>query len=174
MASYWGRDLRAKELVHLQTARAWRAGQRLGEGIQYADMVASAAAFGIGALAHGADDLLRYGDDVLEGMSMRRGVDIGIHQAPRHHIFPQEHRAFFAERGLLNIDDYTLPLDAPTHQEIHTWMGSGRWNDEIVGRVLSREQEAGRILSRREVMGIGAQMRREAGLQHIKVIPYKD
>jgi hypothetical protein len=109
-----------------------------------------------------------------EGLSVRRGVDIGIHRPPRHHIFPQEHRAFFAERGFTDIDNYTIPLDRATHDAIHKWMGSGPWNDVIVERVLAREAELGRMLTRREIMQIGAQMRREAGLQHIKIILFLD
>ncbi len=53
-------------------------------------------------------------------------------------------------------------------------MGSGRWNDVIVQRILARERELGRLLSRREVLQIGAQMRREAGLQYIKIMPFQD
>ena len=107
-------------------------------------------------------------------MRVKRPQNIGIYRPPRHHIFPQEHRQFFADRGLNNIDDYTIPLDQATHGAIHKWMGSGPWNDVIQSRVLAEEARLGRLLNRREVLQIGAQMRREAGLSHIKIVPFQD
>ncbi|MCL4207998.1 MAG: DUF2380 domain-containing protein, partial [Pirellulaceae bacterium] len=111
---------------------------------------------------------------IQEGLTVRRGVDIGIHRSPRHHIFPQEHRSFFAERGFHNIDDYTLALDRATHDAIHKWMGSGPWNDVIKSRILAEESRLGRLLTRREILDIGAKMRREAGLSNFKVISFEE
>jgi hypothetical protein len=63
-------------------------------------------------------------------------------------------------------------LDDATHEAIHKWMGAGPWNDVIMSRVLAEEArlpKAGSVLSRRQVMRIGAEMRREAGLSYIKI-----
>jgi hypothetical protein len=113
-------------------------------------------------------------DALEEGLSIRRGVDIGIKRPPRHHIFPQEMRDFFKQRGFEDIDNYTIPLDEATHQAIHKWMGSGAWNDVMKSRILAEETRLGRMLAKREMLEIGARMRREAGLSHIKIIPFQD
>jgi hypothetical protein len=116
----------------------------------------------------------RAADALEEGLSVRRGVDIGIKRPPRHHIFPQEMREFFGQRGFKDIDNFTIRLDDATHQAIHKWMGSGPWNDIMKSRILDKEAELARMLSRREILGIGAAMRREAGLSHIKIVPFQD
>ena len=108
------------------------------------------------------------------GLSLRSGAAIGIKRNPRHHIFPQEMRSFFAARGFNDIDKYTLPLDEATHQALHKWMGSGPWNEVMRSRILAEETKLGRLLSKREILDIGAKMRREAGLSNTKIIPFKD
>jgi hypothetical protein len=137
----------------------------------------------LGVLVHnaGADNYevgrnapKRSADALEEGLSIRRGVDIGIKRPPRHHIFPQEMLDFFKQRGFEDLDNYTIPLDEATHQAIHKWMGSGAWNDVMKSRILVEESKLGRLLTRREILDIGAKMRREAGLNHIKIIPFQD
>jgi hypothetical protein len=81
---------------------------------------------------------------------------------------------FFKQRGFEDLDNYTIPLDEATHQAIHKWMGSGAWNDVMKSRILVEESKLGRLLTRREILDIGAKMRREAGLNHIKIIPFQD
>ena len=116
----------------------------------------------------------RAADALEEGLSVRRGVDIGIKRPPRRHIFPQEMREFFGQRGFKDIDNFTIRLDDATHQAIYKWMGSGPWNDIMKSRILDKEAELARMLTRREILGIGAAMRREAGLSHIKIVPFHD
>jgi hypothetical protein len=53
-------------------------------------------------------------------------------------------------------------------------MGAGRWNDVMKSRVLAEESRLGRLLNKREILEIGAKMRREAGLSHVKIIPFQD
>jgi hypothetical protein len=43
-----------------------------------------------------------------------------------------------------------------------------------MGRLLEREAALGRQLSSREILGIGAQLRRDVGLQHVKIMPFLD
>ncbi len=99
----------------------------------------------------------------------------GVTRPPRHHVFPQARRGWFSQRGV-DIDRYTLPLDESTHQALHYGGGPGKgggwWNDTIIGRLDAREAALGRQLTPREILAIGAQLRREAGLSHVKVIPY--
>ena len=51
----------------------------------------------------------------------------GVARPPRHHVLPQEHRAFFEERGFtgdLDIDNFTVELETAHHQAQH---GGGNW-----------------------------------------------
>ena len=76
----------------------------------------------------------------------------GASRPPRHHIFPRSERVWFEARRV-EIDRYTLPLDAGTHQALHYGGGPGRgggfWNDEIMGRLMAIESIMGRRLSPR-------------------------
>jgi RHS repeat-associated protein len=114
--------------------------------------------------------LYTHADALDDGLSIRKPDHIGIKRLPLHHVFPQELRDFFKARGFHDIDRYLMPLDDATHQAIHKWMGCGPWNDVMRARILQREAELGRFLTRREILLIGAQMRREAGLSHIKIV----
>lgn len=99
-----------------------------------------------------------------------------LRRNPRHHVFPQEHRAWFETRGV-DIDRYTLQLDEATHQALHYGGGRGKgggyWNRKIMERLRNREADLGRLLSPREVLLEGALLRRGVSLQHVKVIPFR-
>lgn len=109
--------------------------------------------------------------------------EAGAAANPKHHIFPQEDRAFFEARGFTgerSIDRFTLELEEATHQAIHgggdwrlgrTW--EGEWNRQMMTRIVAAERAAGRRLAFGEVMKIGGQMTREYGLGGIKWIPYR-
>jgi len=115
-------------------------------------------------------------DDIVgagpESRAMRRG---GVSRTPRHHIFPQEHKTWFENRGF-NIDRYTLPLDQGTHSAIH----SLKWNDVIMSRLQAKEALKQQVfgskarLNRREMLKVGAEVRREYGLSHVKAIRFDD
>ncbi len=50
----------------------------------------------------------------------------------RHHILPQKYRRWFAERGIANIDDFTIELQRMTHGDAtygRTPNVYGSWND---------------------------------------------
>jgi hypothetical protein len=96
--------------------------------------------------------------------------------APQHHIFPQQYRAWFAERGV-EIDRYVLELDRGVHEALHygrgtLFPGGGYWNTTIMTRLLEREAKVGRLLLKREVLKIGAVLRRETNLKNVKVKNY--
>jgi RHS repeat-associated protein len=109
--------------------------------------------------------------------------EAGVVANDQHHIFPQEWRKFFEERGFTgsrNIDRYTLELEKPTHQAIHgggdwrlgrTW--EGEWNNQIMSRITKAEAAFERPLEFGEVMKIGGQMTKDYGLNGIKWEPYR-
>ena len=80
-------------------------------------------------------------------------------------------------RGI-NIDRYTLQLDSMEgiHGALHFGGGPGKgggwWNNTIMERLFEAERTLpnGQQLSKREGLRIGAQMRRDTDLSHIKVI----
>ncbi len=90
----------------------------------------------------------------------RRGA--GLTRPPRHHVFPQEHRTWFEERGFvgkLDIDNFTVELEEAAHQALHgggNWhLGrawSDEWNRKVMGRLQERERELGRRLQVPEII----------------------
>jgi hypothetical protein len=106
------------------------------------------------------------------GMSIANKVRAGVSRIPRHHIFPQEFKTWFLRRGV-DINRYTIEVTQGIHSAIHTWIGpGGGWNQVIMKRLVEAETKAGRQLTQREILQIGAQLRREVGLQGHKVIQY--
>lgn len=99
-----------------------------------------------------------------------------LRSAPKHHIFPQQHRKWFNDRGV-DIDRYTIKLTEGDHSALHFGGGKGKgggwWNDQIMRELLKQEQRVGRQLTRREILREGARLRRRAGLRHVKVEPYR-
>jgi hypothetical protein len=87
----------------------------------------------------------------------------------------EQHRAWFEARGV-DIDRYTLRLTEGDHSALHYGGGPGKgggwWNEQIMRRLTEREAAFGRQLTPREILFEGAQLRRRAGLQHVKVEPY--
>jgi hypothetical protein len=98
----------------------------------------------------------------------------GVTRSPRHHIFPRQYEGWFEARGV-DIDRYTLPLDEGTHEALHDGGGPGKgggfWNNEILSRLINQEAALGRRLTKREILQIGAQMRRQY-VPGIKAIPH--
>jgi hypothetical protein len=101
--------------------------------------------------------------DGPEAKAMREVTarEAGMANKPKHHVFPQEHRAWFEERGFVgerDIDNFTVQLDEATHQAIHgggNWkLGrkwQGEWNKKIMERLKENEQKLGRKLTFEEV-----------------------
>ena len=89
----------------------------------------------------------------------------GVSKSPDHHVFPQELREKFAQRGFHDIDNYLIRLDEGTHQALHfkqagDVLKGGFWNNEFMRRMSDMEAKIGQ-LSRRDILRIGAQMRRD-------------
>ncbi len=90
----------------------------------------------------------------------RRGA--GMARPVRHHVFPQEHRKWFEERGFvgkLDIDNFTIELEEAMHQAAHgggnwrlgrTW--PGEWNQRVMSELTGREKTLGRRLRADEII----------------------
>ena len=102
--------------------------------------------------------------ETMELISMHEAGKQGIGAArkPRHHVFPQEHREWFEERGFVgehDIDNYTIEMDQSSHQAIHgggnwqrgrTW--DGEWNCRIMKQLRNYERHLGRRATVDEVL----------------------
>jgi hypothetical protein len=90
----------------------------------------------------------------------------GMAEPPRHHVMPKEFREWFEKRGFtgeMNIDEFCVKLEQAHHEAIHgggNWkLGRawpGEWNRMIMKVLREAEDEAGRILTRNEVLEIVA------------------
>jgi hypothetical protein len=115
-------------------------------------------------------------DEALESGAINPATPYraGATRPPRHHIFPRQHADWFKARGV-DVDRYTLPLDEGMHQALHYGggpaKGGGFWNAEIRSRLMNREASLGRQLTKREILQIGAQMRRQY-VPGIKAVPH--
>ncbi|RYZ41195.1 MAG: DUF2380 domain-containing protein [Myxococcaceae bacterium] len=116
-------------------------------------------------LPRGVRDALGDSPEV-RGMHETGRAGAGMSDAPKHHVLPDEHRAWFEKRGFtgdMTIDQFCVRLEQAHHEAIHgggnwglgrTW--PGEWNQMIM-RVLSKaESEAGRVLTRNEILKIVA------------------
>src|SRR6185312_9313986 len=88
----------------------------------------------------------------------------GMARPPRHHVLPDELREWFEKRGFkgaMDIDHFCVELEQADHQAIHgggnwrlgrTW--PGEWNRMIMDALQKAESEAGRMLTRTEILNI--------------------
>lgn len=94
-------------------------------------------------------------------------------ERPQHHVLPDEFREWFEKRGFtgaMRIDQFCVELEVAHHQAIHgggNWRLGRLWPDEwnqLIMRALSTaEREAGRMLTRNEILDIVADaMRRNS------------
>jgi hypothetical protein len=124
----------------------------------------------LGVLVHNAswgnDSRSAIAEAVEEG-AIRRTTKCraGATKSPDHHLFPQELRTEFADRGFDDIDSFLVRLDQGTHEALHyklpgDTLHGGFWNNEFLRRMLDEESRIG-TLNRRQILRIGAQMRRD-------------
>ncbi|MCP3141680.1 DUF2380 domain-containing protein [Pyxidicoccus xibeiensis] len=114
-------------------------------------------------LPKGVRDALGDGPEV-RAMRETGKAGAGMSEAPKHHVLPAEHRAWFEQRGFtgeLSIDQFCVRLEAADHQAIHggghwrlgrTW--PGEWNQMIMQALLEAETRAGRTLTRNAILRI--------------------
>jgi hypothetical protein len=119
-----------------------------------------------GDLPQGVRDALGDGPEV-RGMHQTGKAGAGMAEAPRHHVLPEEHRAWFEQRGFkgpMDIDKFCVRLEQAHHQAVHgggNWrlgrMSPGEWNRKIMGTLLDAETRTGRMLTRNEILDIVAE-----------------
>ena len=83
-------------------------------------------------------------------------------EPPRHHVLPQEHRAWFEQRGFtgdMDIDQFCVRMERSGHEAIHgggNWQlgrkWPGEWNQLILDVLRQAETRAGRMLTREEIL----------------------
>jgi hypothetical protein len=92
-------------------------------------------------------------------------------EAPKHHVLPDEHRAWFEERGFkgdMDIDKFCIRLEKAHHEAIHgggNWrlgrMWPNEWNQMIMRALRDAEDRSGRMLTRNSILRIvGENMKR--------------
>lgn len=121
-------------------------------------------------LPQGVRDALGDGPEV-RAMHETGKAGAGMAEPPRHHVLPDEHRAWFEQRGFvgeMEIDRFCIRLDAAKHQAIHgggnwrmgrTW--PGEWNRMIMEVLQKTETRIGRMATRSEILEIVAQYMKE-------------
>jgi hypothetical protein len=112
-------------------------------------------------LPQSVKDLLGEGP-TTDAMKVTNTTGAGVARRPRHHVLPQEKRAFFEERGFtgdLDIDNFTVEMEAADHQAQHgggNWKEGrkwpGEWNQLVMERLRAREQLLGRRLTTSEIL----------------------
>ncbi|WP_246137556.1 MULTISPECIES: DUF2380 domain-containing protein [Myxococcus] len=103
----------------------------------------------------------------VRGMQVTDRAGAGMSEAPKHHVMPKEHREWFEARGFkgdMDIDQFCVRLELAHHEAIHgggnwklgrTW--PGEWNRMIMQTLMDAEVEAGRLLTRNQVLDIVAE-----------------
>jgi hypothetical protein len=159
-------------------------GGRAATGLAISIDVASptAAAVYSGTYAMSASSVIEslYGEGpesrAIQETDRRRG---GLASRPRHHIFPQEQRNFFRDRGFENIDDFCVELEEGHHQALHgggnwrlgrTW--PGEWNQRIMAELRRTEGFLHRELTRSEIITIGRELMVEYGIEEA-FVPFR-
>jgi hypothetical protein len=101
-------------------------------------------------------DALGDGPEV-RGMRVTGRAGAGMAEPPGHHVLPNEHRAWFEQRGFtgaMDIDQFCVKLETANHQAIH---GGGNWR-------LGRMRGAGRMLTRNKILNIVAKYMKDYGI----------
>jgi len=126
-----------------------------------------------GELPRGVREALGDGPEV-RGMRVTGRAGAGMAEPPEHHVLPREFREWFEKRGFtgeMDIDQFCVKLEQAHHQAIHgggnwklgrTW--TGEWNRMVMKALRDAEVEAGRMLTRNEVLEIVAERMLEYGI----------
>jgi len=93
---------------------------------------------GISAQPKGGPQQTRWNAASLGEKGMR--VSNAYPRDPLHHVLPQEHRAFFASKGI-DIDKYTVAITEGEHSAIHTMQWNKKWGDWIKANQGAGETE---------------------------------
>lgn len=90
----------------------------------------------------------------------------------KHHILPQKFRTWFAQKGIRNIDDYTIPVSSQTHLKGLHGKGldsftPGKWNDAW-SEFISKFPNA----TPSEIFYHAETLLHRYGLEFLKYVPY--
>jgi len=123
-----------------------------------------------GDLPKGVREALGDGPEV-RAMRETGRAGAGMSEAPKHHVLPDEHRAWFEKRGFtgdMDIDGFCVRLERAHHEAIHgggDWrlgrMWPNEWNRKIMTVLLDAETKAGRMLTRNEILKLVAKYMRD-------------
>ncbi len=131
------------------------------------------------------DSLVGEGSEISRGMSERTARGAGASRPPRHHVFPQEFRAWFERRGFtrslgLDIDTFTVEMSEGEHQAIH---GGGNWrlgrttgiewNTRLWAELQRAEGLKGSLLNFSEIYTIAIRLMREYRIP-ADFVPFRD
>jgi hypothetical protein len=109
-------------------------------------------------------------DEVGEGpeadaVHVGNAVQAGVQQSPQHHVFPQQHRDWFADRGV-NVDDFCITLPQDHHEAVHAKPPKGakgkdaedakqwEWNAAVMTALQGAEKARGRKLTLKDMLAI--------------------
>jgi len=116
-------------------------------------------------LPQGVRDALGDGPEV-RGMRQTGRAGAGMVEPPRHHVLPREFREWFEKRGFtgeMSIDQFCVRMEQADHEAIHgggNWRRGrqwpGEWNQMIMKALREAEIDAGRMLTRNEILKIVA------------------
>ena len=107
-----------------------------------------------------------YYDDIYD-LPLKTKVQAGVARPPRHHIFPQEFRLWFEERGV-NIDRFAIEMSQGEHSALHTML----WNEKLFDLLEAKEAILKRKLTVREIWQVGYRFCREFELRDFDIIDY--
>ncbi|WP_395847103.1 DUF2380 domain-containing protein [Cystobacter fuscus] len=132
-------------------------------------------------LPQGVRDALGDGPEV-RGMRVTGRAGAGMAEPPRHHILPREFREWFEKRGFtgeVSIDHFCVKMERAKHEAIHgggdwrlgrTW--PGEWNRMLMKSLHDAEIDAGRMLTRNEILRLVAKNMRDYRIP-VNFIPWR-
>ncbi|HEX8826175.1 MAG TPA: DUF2380 domain-containing protein [Archangium sp.] len=121
-------------------------------------------------LPQGVRDALGDGPEV-RGMRVTDRAGAGMAEPPQHHVLPREFREWFEKRGFtgeMSIDQFCVRMEQARHEAIHgggnwrlgrTW--PGEWNRMLMKALRDAEVDAGRMLTRNEILKLVAKNMRD-------------
>jgi hypothetical protein len=126
-----------------------------------------------GQLPRGVREALGDGPEV-GAMHETGKARAGMAEPPRHHVMPKEFREWFERRGFtgeMDIDEFCVKLEQAHHEAIHgggdwklgrTW--PGEWNRMLMEALYEAEADAGRMLTRNEILKLITKRMRRYGI----------
>jgi hypothetical protein len=97
-------------------------------------------------------------------VNLSNAIRSGVTRTPRHHIFPQQFRQWFLNRGI-NIDRFTIAIGQGEHAAIHRWVGGAGWNQALIGRLTDQ-------MSARQIWTETYRLLREVGIRRPTFLPF--